>query len=114
SRSLAAEADAGRARGQYRWQAVKRSGFTSRQAGSSVRQCGMALGQRGWKRQPVGGLIGLGISPDSTMRWRRVPGWSGRAAESSACVYGWSGAAYTASHGPVSTSLPEYMTARLV
>ena len=27
-------------------------------------------GQRVWKRQPLGGLIGLGTSPSSTMRSR--------------------------------------------
>ena len=48
------------------------------------------------------------------MRSRRADGWSGSAADSSASVYGWSGSVYTASHSPVSTSLPQYMTARRV
>jgi hypothetical protein len=30
----------------------------------------MALGQRGWKWQPLGGLIGLGTSPVKTIRFR--------------------------------------------
>jgi hypothetical protein len=34
----------------------------------------MALGQRGWKWYPKGGFIGFGISPESTMRWRRADG----------------------------------------
>ena len=30
----------------------------------------MAIGQRGWKRQPVGGFSGLGTSPFRMMRSR--------------------------------------------
>ena len=31
--------------------------------GGPIEHCGIALGQRGWKRQPDGTLRGLGISP---------------------------------------------------
>ena len=34
--------------------------------GSTVLQTSVARGQRGWKTQPDGGLIGFGGSPDTT------------------------------------------------
>jgi hypothetical protein len=47
--------------------------------------------QRVRKRQPEGGLIGVGTSPCSTMRSRVRVGSGISIAESSACVYGCSG-----------------------
>ena len=42
-------------------------------------------GQRGWKRQPVGGLTGLGTSPFRMTRWRRSSGSGIGIADISAC-----------------------------
>ena len=53
-----------------KWQATLLPGRYSRSSGRSVRQRSTAIGQRGWKRQPDGGLIGLGTSPVRTMRLR--------------------------------------------
>jgi hypothetical protein len=49
-------------------------------------QRGIACGQRGWKRQPDGGLSGLGTSPGRMISSRRSSGWLGSAAENSASV----------------------------
>jgi hypothetical protein len=68
-------------------------------------------GQRVWKRQPGGGFIALGTSPARMMRWRCAPGSGRGMADSSACVYGCSGAAYKVRLSAVSTSLPRYITA---
>ena len=35
-----------------------------------MEQCSKATGQRGWKRQPFGGLTGLGTSPCKIIRSR--------------------------------------------
>src|SRR5215216_2929469 len=51
-----------------RWQATQWSGLTSRKAGSWWAQMSIATGQRGWKRQPFGGLSGLGTSPFRIVR----------------------------------------------
>ena len=45
-------------------------------------------GQRGWKRQPVGGLTGDGTSPLRITRWRRSVGSGTGMADMSAWVYG--------------------------
>src|ERR1700723_2994565 len=57
-----------------RWQAETWPSPTGRSSGSSTRQRSNANGQRVWKRQPVGGLIGLGTSPVRMMRWRFAVG----------------------------------------
>ena len=49
-------------------------------------QRAIALGQRGWKRQPDGGLIGEGTSPLRMMRLRLRPTVDEGAADSSASV----------------------------
>ena len=69
--------------------------------------------QRVWKRQPGGGLTGLGTSPlrMTRLRLRSATGSGTGTADSSARVYGWPGAAYSSSGGPISTILPRYMTA---
>jgi hypothetical protein len=46
-------------------------------SGRSILQRSLAKGQRGWKVQPVGGLIGLGTSPATGARWRPVMSRSG-------------------------------------
>ena len=46
-----------------KWQAEKRPSAIFASAGTSLRQRGPAIGQRGWKWQPLGGLSGEGISP---------------------------------------------------
>jgi len=48
----------------------------------------MAKGQRGWKWQPAGGLIGEGTSPERIISSWVMSGWLGRAAEKRALVYG--------------------------
>ena len=63
--------------------------------GSSCAQISFAFQQRVRKRQPDGGLAGLGTSP-SSMILVRLPRWSGDSigtADSSACVYGCIGVA---------------------
>lgn len=50
------------------------AGFNS---GRSALQRGPASGQRGWKAQPEGGVIGLGTSPPTGMRVRPVMSRSG-------------------------------------
>src|SRR3954467_71493 len=67
----------------------------------------------GGKRQPLGGLIGLGTSPSSTIR-SRFAARSGSGigtAESSASVYGMIGLVESPAAGESSTILPRYITA---
>ena len=75
-------------------------------------RCPRAMGQRVWNRQPEGGLIGDGISPDSSTRRRpRCSFGSGSGiAESSALVYGCFGLVYVSGLLAISTILPRYMT----
>ena len=54
-----------------RMQAFRCCGATASSAGTRVAQSEMANGQRVRNTQPDGGLLGLGISPCSTMRSRR-------------------------------------------
>ena len=85
--------------------ALERSGPRSWQRGSC------AIGQRGWKRQPVGRSIGLGGSP-TTAAWRRyAPRHElGNARSRPACT-GAAGSVNSSSVGAVSTMRPRYMTA---
>ena len=46
-----------------RWQAAQWPGSTSRNSGTDWRHASVAYGHRVWKRQPVGGFMGEGISP---------------------------------------------------
>ncbi len=58
-----------------RWQATGRPPGSGRNAGVSSRHSGWASGQRGWKRQPADGSIGLGGSPvTATRTWPRLCG----------------------------------------
>jgi len=50
---------------------------TGSDCGRSTLQRSLANGQRGWKVQPEGGLIGLGTSPATGARWRPVISRSG-------------------------------------
>src|SRR4030065_504921 len=79
-----------------RWQATQWSGVISRHSGISTLHRSTAIGQRGWNLQPLGGLIGLGISPIKTegclSRLRFGSGMG--TAESNACVYGCKGFSY--------------------
>ncbi len=57
--------------------------------GSTLAQMSWAIQQRVRKRQPDGGLIGLGTSPASRIRSRRPPTaacFTSGTADSSACV----------------------------
>ena len=51
-----------------RWHATDRPADSSTSGGSSWRHTSIACGQRGWKRQPLGGRITLGTSPRTTWR----------------------------------------------
>ena len=69
--------------------------------GASARQRSIASGQRVWKRQPGGGSSGLGTSPCEQRCARAARPARGPAPPtSSACVYGWRGAAKSASRRP--------------
>ena len=71
-----------------RWQAAWWPGRTSTSGGSTTSHLpAIATGQRGWKRQPAGGSVGLGGSPGITGRWRsRLAGsGSGMARISALC-----------------------------
>ncbi len=61
------------------------TGFSTSQTPS------LAMGQRGWNLQPVGGSSGLGTSPLRIVRRRLRVGSGIGIAESSASVYGWVG-----------------------
>ena len=64
---------------------------TSLNSGSFSEQMPCAIGQRVWKRQPVGGSSGDGGSPARMMRLRVfwISGSGTGTADSSDCVYGW-------------------------
>src|SRR2546423_15021257 len=96
-----------------KWQALGCPWPRSTSAGSSSAQIGCAFQQRVRNLQPEGGLAGLGTSPSSTipLRLPRCPGSSIGTAESSACVYGGDGPPYIWGLGPISTTLPGYITA---
>ena len=51
-----------------KWQATQCPGSSSRQAGTSSAHWARTAGQRVRKRQPDGGVTGLGISPSSVIR----------------------------------------------
>src|SRR5258705_3486608 len=72
--------------GASRWQATRCPASRERSSGSSILQRSNTYGHRVWKRQPVGGLIGLGPSPLRMIRWRAAPGSGTGTAESNACV----------------------------
>ncbi len=71
-----------------KWHAQKWPGATSRSSGRSLAQHSLAIGQRVWKRQPLGGSIGEGGSPFKMMRLRErwTSGSGTGTAESSDCV----------------------------
>ena len=80
-------------RGLAKWQATGWSVPRSTSSGSSIAQMSWAIQQRVRKRQPDGGSIGLGTSPNSLIRLRaRSRSGSGIGiADSSAWVYGCAG-----------------------
>ena len=69
-----------------------------------------ANAQRVWKRQPEGGLIGLGGSPVIGGSLVRLSGSSDGIAESSARHPYTRASCHSASTGPVSTTSPRYIT----
>src|ERR1043165_2646915 len=71
-----------------RMQATWWPGATSRNSGSMCAHSSMAIGQRVRKRQPDGGLIGVGTSPCKMIRLRFCFGSGTGIADSNACVYG--------------------------
>ena len=62
-----------------------RAYFSSNRA-HRPQQFACAIGQRGWKRQPLGGLAGLGTSPSRMIRFRARVGSGTGIAEISAFV----------------------------
>src|SRR6185437_12578233 len=69
-----------------RWQDTPWPGAISRKTGLSILQRSSASGQRVWKVQPGGGLIGLGTSPCSRRFSRRSFGFGTGTADRSAWV----------------------------
>ena len=72
-----------------KWQAAMAGSPLGASCGSSTSHVpGWKRGQRGWKRQAAGGLIGLGTSPSSTigLRARATFGFGIGTADSSAPV----------------------------
>jgi hypothetical protein len=67
---------AGRRPSSTAWQATVVCSL-ARKIGTSLRQRSEAKGQRGWKAQPGGGLIGLGTSPATEARWDPIFARSG-------------------------------------
>src|SRR5262245_45244772 len=96
---------------QYRWQDTTCRGSTALSSGATRAHCSIANGQRGWKWQPEGGLIGDGTSPLRMMSSRGASGSARNAAENSAFVYGCSGLRYKDSVSACSTIRPRYITA---
>ena len=96
-----------------KWQAASWPASFSLRSGASSRQSGWARGQRGWKRQPDGGSIGLGTSPSSTMRCRaRAAGVGDRhGREQRARVRVLRLAVQVRRPSAASTILPRYITA---
>ena len=78
-------------------------------AGTSAEQRSNTYGQRGWKRQPLGGRAGSGTSPGSASGRKPAPSAWGIAAMS-ASVYGCCGAPRARASAPISTTSPRYMT----
>ena len=74
-----------------RWQATQWPSLLRFSTGSSREHSALAIGQRVWKWQPDGGLMGLGTSPSSLIRLRPTRGSGIGTADSSASVYGCSG-----------------------
>ena len=68
------------------WQATQCPGEISFSTCSFSEHDGTRSAQRVWKRQPDGGLIGLGTSPSSRIRLRFTAGSGIGTAESSASV----------------------------
>ena len=93
-----------------KWHAAQWPLRFSSKAGSCSLHRARAIQQRGWKRQPVGGLIGLGTSPWRTIRSRLAIGSGLGMAEIRALVYGCSGSRNRSSRLASSTSLPRYIT----
>jgi hypothetical protein len=56
-------------------QATSCPGLFSMNGGSFTAHSATAIGQRGWNRHPLGGLIGLGTSPFRMIRWRLSRGF---------------------------------------
>src|SRR5260221_569373 len=83
---------------------------TSAGTGTVSAQIRMACGQRGWNRQPGGGVTRLGGAPRPRSDGACARSGSG-AALSSSWVYGCSGWSVTVLAGPDSTIRPAYITA---
>ncbi len=98
------------ARSSIAWQATRPALDRQRQRPLDLAAPRWRGGQRGWKVQPDGGLIGLGTSPATGPRWRPViseVGGSRRAA----CGVGMLGPPEQAAPlGACSTSRPRYIT----
>src|SRR5581483_8152989 len=103
------ESWAGPAPGVCSQQAALRSPASARSGGSSRGQRSNAYGQRGWNRQPLGGLAGSGTSPGRLSG--RTPPPSGRGtAAIRASLYGCAGFVHSGCVSATSTIRPRYMT----
>jgi len=71
------------------WHAARWPGATSLRQGSDSEQTGIRSRQRGWKRQPEGGSMGLGTSPSRMIRVLFIAGSGMGTALRRASVYGW-------------------------
>ena len=69
-------------------QAAQWPDCTWRSSGVTSAHSSVAMGQRGWNTQPVGGFNGLGTSPDRMMRslWASMIGSGMGTADSNALV----------------------------
>src|SRR5437660_10655918 len=70
------------------WHATQWPGENSLRTCSFSEHDGTRSEHRVWKRHPDGGLIGLGTSPSSRIRFRFMVGSGIGTADSSASVYG--------------------------
>ena len=97
------------------WHAARVPFDSRRNGGNSSKQAlGLSFtGQRGWKAQPLGGLIGLGTSPSSTVRSRLAVGSGLGTADSNALVYGCFGSRYSVLES-VSSTIEKYIATKIV
>src|SRR5215216_1636757 len=96
----------------YNQQATKCSGSGSKSGGNfTSHKPAMKCGQRGWKRQPVGGLTRLGGSPGGTsLKVSALRASGSEVAASNARVYGCNGFSSRRRVSAFSIRLPAYIT----
>src|SRR5207237_3720367 len=85
-----AAGELGAAAAGWSQQAAERPSARATSGGSSSGQRSKAYGQRGWKRQPLGGRPGSGTSPGNASGRKPLPSGCGTA-PIRASLSGWSG-----------------------